>query len=401
MQADLDAGWVTNTATAHAKFGGQTVDSNQATATVDAIASPALSLSKSAKPETYTKAGDVINYTYALKNTSNVTLSEPFTVTDDKVTVTCPAVGKLAPNDTLSCTGAYTVTQADLDAGSVANIAAGHATSGGKAITSNQAQATVNAVQSPALSITKSANPVSYAKAGDVIEYSYVVKNTGNLTLSGPFTVTDDKAAVTCPATASLAPGESISCTASYKTSQADMNSGSVTNHATALGIFGGKAVESNTAEATVHAVQSMVLSLAKSAEPTSYSKAGDTIKYTYLLQNAGTVTLSGPFTVADDKTSTTCPATPESLAPGEAIDLHGHIPGHSGRSRCRFSDQPRDREREIFRRHRYLEPGFRDGYGRSRRGDQARIGAGVAGCCQGRKRHLSPSPLGTRVTLR
>ena len=32
----------------------------------------------------------------------------------------------------------------------------------------------------------------------NVISYSYVIKNTGNVTLSGPFTVTDDKATVTC-----------------------------------------------------------------------------------------------------------------------------------------------------------------------------------------------------------
>ncbi len=68
-----------------------------------------------------------------------------------------------------------------------------------------------------------------------MISYSYLVTNTGNVTLSGPFTVSDDKATdESCPATASLAPGASITCTASYTITQADLDSGSVTNIASA-----------------------------------------------------------------------------------------------------------------------------------------------------------------------
>ena len=35
----------------------------------------------------------MITYTYMVTNTGNVTVLGPFTVTDDKVTVTCPPVG--------------------------------------------------------------------------------------------------------------------------------------------------------------------------------------------------------------------------------------------------------------------------------------------------------------------
>ena len=68
----------------------------------------------------------MISYSYVVKNTGNVTLAGPVTVTDDKATVTCPA-GGLAPLDSTICTASYTITQADLDSGSVKNTAQAHA----------------------------------------------------------------------------------------------------------------------------------------------------------------------------------------------------------------------------------------------------------------------------------
>ncbi len=57
------------------------------------------------------------------------------------------------------------------------------------------------------------------------ITYTYVVTNTGNVTFSGPLTVTDDKATVTCPA-GGLDPGASITCTATYTITAADITRG-------------------------------------------------------------------------------------------------------------------------------------------------------------------------------
>jgi uncharacterized repeat protein (TIGR01451 family) len=101
-----------------------------------------------------------------------------------------------------------------------------------------------------ALVITPS--PATFAKAGDVIPYSFVITNSGNVPLAGPFTVADNKVTVTCPSTSSLAPGASITCTASYTITLADLKAGSVTNTATASGSYAGNPVISDSAQATV-----------------------------------------------------------------------------------------------------------------------------------------------------
>ena len=146
----------------------------------------------------------------------------------------------------------YTVTQADLDAGAVTNTAT--ATSG--TTTSPPAEATATATQAPELELIKSATPSTYDTVGDAIGYTYTVTNPSNVTLDGPFDVTDDRTPVTCPATPNLAPGASLTCTATYLVTQADIDAGSVTNHATASAVFAGDPVVSNEADATVTAVK-------------------------------------------------------------------------------------------------------------------------------------------------
>src|SRR6185503_8162314 len=217
----------------------------------------------------------------------------PFTVNDNKVTVTCPASPtSIAPNGTITCTASYNVTQADLDAGSITNVATGHAKFGQTTIDSNQDQVTVTAVQTKTLSLKKSANVSTYSTLGQTINYSYLLKNTGNVTLSAPFTVNDNKVTVTCPASpTSIAPNGTITCAASYNVTQADLDAGSITNVATGHAKFGQTTVDSNQDQATVTAVQTKALSLKKSANVSTYSTLGQTINYSYLLKNTGNVT--------------------------------------------------------------------------------------------------------------
>ena len=106
---------------------------------------------------------------------------------------------------------------------------------------SNEDKETVIAVQRPSLVLDKTASPTSADAVGDVISYCVPGPNNGNIRLAGPVTVADDKATVSCPALSTIGnydgfldPGESITCTASYAITQADLNNGSVTNTAKA-----------------------------------------------------------------------------------------------------------------------------------------------------------------------
>ena len=130
-------------------------------------------------------------------------MAGPVTVADDKATVSLPGVstvgnldGFLDPAEAVTCTASYSITQADLNSGSVTNVA--KASAGGT--DSNQDTETVTAVVSKALSLVKTASPLTYTRSAESISYSYLVTNTGNVRLAGPVTVADDKATVACPA---------------------------------------------------------------------------------------------------------------------------------------------------------------------------------------------------------
>jgi uncharacterized repeat protein (TIGR01451 family) len=281
----------------------------------NAIQVKTLSITKSASPTTYDHVGQVITYTIVATNTGNVTQNVTVSDTPALTGFSCsPANGSaVLPLGTMTCTGTYLITLADLNAGSVGDTACADATGA----TQVCKPATVTAVQSPALSLVKTATPSTYLAVGDVISYSYLVTNTGNVTLAGPVTVTDDKTTAACPAlpVGGLAPGDFITCTATYTIIQADLDAGSVTNSAFATS----GETKSNTDTATVTAVQGPKLDLVKSATPATYDHVGQVISYSYVLTNTGNVTLSGPFTVTDNKATVTCPDT-ASLAHGASI---------------------------------------------------------------------------------
>ena len=318
-QADLDNGSVTNAAFATGRFGNNTVTSNTANATVTANQNPALLTVKIASPTNYSTVGQNITYTYNVTNSGNVGIAGPINVTDNKTGIIQISASGLAPGHSITGTANYTITQADLDNGSVTNAAFATGRFGNNTVTSNTANATVTANQNPALLTVKIASPTNYSTVGQNITYTYNVTNSGNVGIAGPINVTDNKTGIIQISASGLAPGHSITGTANYTITQADLDNGSVTNAAFATGRFGNNTVTSNTANATVTANQNPALLTVKIASPTNYSTVGQNITYTYIVTNSGNVEIGGPINVTDDKIGTFTISN-RGVAPGQTV---------------------------------------------------------------------------------
>ena len=322
-QADVDAGSVTNTATATATDpGDNSITSNSSSVTVDRTL---LTLTKSAVSTGYGAAGDVVSYQYLVTNATLGTLTN-ISVSDNLVSsVSCPD-SSLAPSDSETCTGSYTVSQADVDNGSVTNTAQASAVDSDQVtVESGSASVTVQALYATtSLSLMKSTTSTGYGAAGDTIPYDYLVTNTGTTTLSG-ITVNDNKVAhVSCPS-GPLSPEASETCTGSYTVAQADVDAGSVTNTATASGSssLSDGPVNSNSSSVTVNASNATSsLGLVKATSTPTFTGAGKVLNYTYKVTDSGSTTVSG-ISVSDNKVAhVSCPSGP--LAPGASLTCTG-----------------------------------------------------------------------------
>jgi hypothetical protein len=167
------------TATGQPETGGP-VTSAPSTVTVPGTHTSSLSLVKSTSSTGYFAAGQLITYTYAVTNTGTTTLHN-ISVSDNKIAaanITCPTT-PLAPGATVDCTGLYTTTLADVNAGAVNNVATASGVDPfGASISSNTSQVSLATVLPP-LQMTKSVN-ATVAAPGDVLTYTVTVVNTTN-----------------------------------------------------------------------------------------------------------------------------------------------------------------------------------------------------------------------------
>ncbi len=288
--------------------------------------SPALTITKSATPTSVDAVGQTVTYHFTVTNTGNVDLTAVH-VTDTQTppagalasgptcqslatpTGTCSGSStSLAPGQSATFIATYTVTQADLNHGSINDSATATGTPpSGPDTTSPPATATVPATQSPALTITKSATPTSVATVGQTVTYHFTVTNTGNVTLTGVH-VTDTQtppagalaSGPTCQSLASptgtcsgsstsLVPGQSATFIATYTVTQADLNHGSINDSATATGTPpSGPGTTSPPATATVPAAAGIArLTLTKVVDR-HHALVGDLLHYKIVVVNHG-----------------------------------------------------------------------------------------------------------------
>jgi uncharacterized repeat protein (TIGR01451 family) len=220
------------------------------------LATPQLAVAKSTSVTSINAAGNSINYTIAVSNPGNVTITS-ITVADPMGTVVCAVSGNatiasLAPAASQNCTITYVVPQSVIDNngggdGKIDNTATASGSYGATPVTAN-GSAAVNIIRNPLLNIVKTASTSAPQIAGAVITYTYRVTNAGNVTMNGigvtdthngtgilvgptNETLTTDTAPTgdsTDPAVngtwAILAPGDVVTFTATYTVTQHDVD---------------------------------------------------------------------------------------------------------------------------------------------------------------------------------
>ncbi|MGJ1497817.1 DUF7507 domain-containing protein, partial [Sphingobacterium spiritivorum] len=194
--------------------------------------------------------GETITYTFKVFNNGG-TIVNNLVINDSKLNiVNLPVVPSLLnPGETGTVTATYTLTQADIDAGSITNTALAKGTDPtGRDVTDISGTAVDNNIptvivlpKQPSLVLHKTGTYVDKdnngsTNVGDVIKYQFEVINNGNVTVKG-ITISDPKVTVT-GGPVDLAPGSSDATTfyAEYIIKQEDIDKGGVYNLATAAG---------------------------------------------------------------------------------------------------------------------------------------------------------------------
>ena len=257
---------------------------------------------------------------------------------------------QLAVGAKLVITAEYTVTQADMDAGSLTNtaVASGRNMRGDPPFSSKPATVTTPMAQNPKLGLKKTSDfdGIGY-QAGQAITYSFVVTNEGNTTLdTGSIEETAFNGSgllshVMCGersgaggqanGSVTLAPGQRTTCTAQYTAQQADVDRGNIRNAAVAKAQtprptqIGVSASDDDTLTAVPDGPAG--LTFVKTLDPStpSVTKAGDKVGYLFTVVNTGGRRLTGvqihDALLEQAHEQVSCPAS--EVAKGASIVCH------------------------------------------------------------------------------
>ena len=196
------------------------------------IPTPNFTVTKTPDVASVNAAGNVINYTIAVTNTGNVTLTG-ITIADPLTgNEACPATTLAVGAPVMNCTASYTVQQSDIDDNGIDTTGAADGDGDiDNTVTVDTAQtapktasAAVAITQTPNFTVTKTPDVASVNAAGNVINYTIAVTNTGNVTLTG-ITIADPLTGnEACPATTLAVGAPVMNCTASYTVQQSDID---------------------------------------------------------------------------------------------------------------------------------------------------------------------------------
>jgi uncharacterized repeat protein (TIGR01451 family) len=311
-QADVNAGKIVNVATVVS----DEVGPYEASITTPIGQHPEMTINKTLLTNVTGVAGQTLIYKIVVTNTGNTTLNN-VAVSDLKLTPQLSFCAAVLPGQTCTLTGAYLVTQADIDAGQIVNTA--------NAISDETPPATTELTtpvpQYPSITTVKTlVTDVSGGIAvGDVLTYSVKVTNTGNTTLHN-ITVSDPMLTPTSKTCATLAPAGICIHTGTYVVQQSDIDAGQIVN----TGIGDSDETDPVPSQITTTIEQTPAMTIAKTMDTdiSAGVMAGDILTYTVTITNAGNITLNN--VVVSDNKITPASATCASVAPNGTCSLTG-----------------------------------------------------------------------------
>jgi uncharacterized repeat protein (TIGR01451 family) len=321
---DLDAGKVVSSVNAVGTDPGrQPVVANSNEYTVKGIQNPGLSTVATPLASSFSEVGEVINYNIVVTNSGNVSLIST-AVTDPKIVIlTARANVILLPGESFDVAASHIVTQEDINAGQIVTAPKAEGFDlNGNTITKVSDKVTVVGIQRAELVVEAKAVKQSFKKVGEVINYSIVVKNIGNVAISNT-EVADPNAMVSLDKPIStILPGSSAVVSATHVVSQADLDAGEVVTVAKATGFdLKNNAVTSFGNTVSVSGVQNHELTTVAESSVSTYKREGEVIVYTVKVTNQGNVTMNN-ISVTDDKNVIDFTSTIPTLAPGETASI-------------------------------------------------------------------------------
>ncbi|MGC3954262.1 MAG: hypothetical protein QM804_08435 [Propionicimonas sp.] len=327
-QADLDRGDLSNRATATATDQkGRPYESRPSnTVVTEFTATPGVKLTKTTEGAIPAQAGGTISYAFTVENTGNTTLSSvtvtegDFTGSGTPPTVTCPS-GAVAPGATVRCSAQYTVTQRDIDRGTINNsaTATGTAVRGGDPTSDPNDPDSITEtsfISTPGMKVDITTDKDRVTTPGEKIVFTFTVTNTGNLTITDPtvdvgeFTGRNGPLTIVCDDQPNpLPPGESLVCRAEYLAVEGDITGEPLKLTVVAGGLDpDGDAIPPATSEILelptgTDDQPTRQLQFTKLADASSGTRPGDRVGYTIRATNVGEAdfTATDPAELVDD----------------------------------------------------------------------------------------------------
>ncbi|MDJ1156192.1 SpaA isopeptide-forming pilin-related protein, partial [Macrococcus caseolyticus] len=294
-QDDINRGNVFNTAIATGKpVAALDPPKDRDTVQIPVTVNNGIKIEKTSETKTISAPGQEVTYNFKVTNTGNTTLTnvridDPMFPTGGILTTRT-----INPGESVTDKATHIVTQEEFDSGQLVNNATVKGEPPfGEPPTHND-RVTINSERNTSISLEKTVNKQVVTDAGESILYTFVVKNTGNTTLTN-VKVSDPmfKDGIVLNTT-TLLPGESTVGTAIKVVTQDEINKEVIDNTATATGTppEGLNPPPESTSTATVKVEQNPGITLNKKANVDMVQAAGESIVYNIEIRNTGNVTL-------------------------------------------------------------------------------------------------------------